>query len=580
MPKSLQISKNLNEVNYTDHRLDIYRQAARDVAVRNDGLERYVIGIFGPDLIGSLAFAIDPYKQFRNNTNGVALLSAGPPTVRTRTPLTSQRAERRENWFTTTALAGYHHDPNGGLFDYIWEDPVYSTTSGTKNRGEQPPLYGLIRDTTRSTRNVKQDKGEFELFIPKLRSQSYSRSYLKSDEARYTTFPNSIGQRITTKVWQRSDVRGPEFAVNNANVQAVIPLARARALAAMTKHVYSMLDQVQPSHRTYDLFYQISELRELPITLRGTLKIWQDFERIVGTTYFRELLQHRHLWRDPRLLATYTRVLGGSTGFNSNVLRSLDEMAGSAFLTFKFGWESTVRGIVDFLPSPARASREVNEVIKAIGKRRSRRTRRSWNEPDANVPLFFGFSPLRGENVLTSTIKSEGTRKCELRLMVNAHINFPQADIPRLRRELFVRKLGAYPSPSDVYNLIPWTWLLDWFGGLGDYLSLMDSIANDSTLINYGFITYREESNATLSVPGEFITTWKRTVDSTTVESQTKVPHNHEAKFSYVYQLRRSIPTLTNVREYWGSNLNPNQTAILGALASTRGGSLARRDAS
>lgn len=580
MSTSDNIGKNLSYTDYASHRLDIYRQAARDVAARNSGLERYVINLFGPDLMGSIALAFDPYKQFQNEIQTTAHLTDGPKIVRTRSPRTSPLYNRTELYSTTVGVAGYHHDPNGGLFDYIWEPFTYTTTTGTRNRGDQPPLFGLIRDTTRSTRPMKQDKGEFELFIPKMSSRNRSRSYLKTDEYRYLSFPNSQGQRSHSKTWIRSEVRGPEFAVTNANVQALLPGIRNRALSVMTKEVYGMLDRVQPRHRTYSLFYQIAELRELPITIKGTLKIWQDFERIVGTNYFRSLLQSRHLWRDPQLMIRYAEHLGHSTGFNYNALRNIDENAASAFLTFKFGWESMYRGVIDLLPSVNRATKDVNALINQIGRTHSRRTKKTWSEPNASIPPFFGFTPLRTEIIGSTSIQSEGTRDCELRLMVNTAIWFPHLDVPTLRRELVIEKLGIYPTPSDIYNLIPWTWLVDWFGGLGDYISLMDSIANDQMIINYGFITYKEVSRATMKVAGEFQTVVKTNVDFIEQESVTTTPMVHEGEFTYKYQLRRSIPSLTNVRQYWGTNLNPNQTAILGALASVKGGSLARRDVS
>jgi len=580
VPITDSLSKNLVYTDYTANRLDIYRQAARDVAARNSGLERYVIGIFGPDLIGSLALAIDPYKQFQNIVSTVCHLTDGPKIVRTRSVLTQPRQNRRELWTSTVGVAGYHHDPDGGLFDYIWDDMEFTTTSGTRNRAQQEPLYGTIRDMTKATRPIKKDQGEFELFIPKIRASSFSRAYLKTDDYRYLSFPDSQGQRSHSKTWVRSRVEGPEFAVTNASVQTLLPGIRARALAAMLKNVYGMLDRVQPNHRTYSLFYQIAELRELPLTLRGTLKIWQDFERIVGTDYFRSLLRSRHLWRDPLLLARYAEHLGHFIGFNYNALRNLDEMAGSAFLTFKFGWESMYRAVIDLLPSVGQATLDVNRLIRQIGRVHSRRTKKTWSEPEASFPTFFDFVPLRTELFDSSTIRKEGTRECELRLMVNCTLNYPLLDVPRLRRELVVEKLGVVPAPSDVYNLIPWTWILDWFGGLGDYLSLMDSISNNDMLINFGFITYKEVSTCTATVAGRFETVVKKNIDFIEETTTSSTRHQHESIFTYKYQLRRSIPSLTNVREYWGSNLNANQTAIMGALASVKGGSLARRDVS
>lgn len=580
MPEKPKLSENLVRVSYPDHRLDLYRQAARDVLASNSGDERYVIGIFGPDLIGSWALAFDPYKQFHNNTSTVSLLTDGPKIVRTRSVLTQPRSNRKEVWKRTTITTSYINNPDPGLFDYIYTGPFTETTTGTVNRAQQEPLYGTIIDTTRRTRPIKKDKGEFELFAPKLKSVPRTHAFLRLDQLNY----NSIGsgQRATLRSWTRSTVTGPEFFVTNSGVQAMLPNIRLRSDAAMQKNVLGMLDNVQPTHRTYDLFYQIAELRELPLTLRSSLDIWRGFERIIGTSFFRQLQQNRfrHLWRNPQLLRTYARQLGHSTGFNYDELQTVDQLAASAFLSFKFGWESTWRAVDDFLPSPKRVTADVNRLVKAIGTDSSRRTTKRWIEAEASFPPLISIDFMKDESVVSSSVQKEGSRSCELRLMVNMNIQFPHLDLPRLRRELFREKMGAFPSASDIYNLVPWTWIVDWFGGLGDYISLMGSIANNRSLINYGFITYREVSKSTATMRGQFTQSISRNIDGVHADETIVFPYLHTGRFEYVYQRRRSIPTLANVREYWGGNLNPNQTAILGALASTRSGSLARRDVS
>lgn len=213
-----------------------------------------------------------------------------------------------------------------------------------------------------------------------------------------------------------------------------------------------------------------------------------------------------------------------------------------------------------------------------MGKGTSFRTKRSWIEEETSHPNVT-FNVLRGETLI-GTDSSVGTRKVELRLVANFNVNFPYVDIPRLRRELFLRKLGAYPSASDLYNLIPWTWLGDWFLGAGDYLELIESIANDRSLINYGFITYREESDINLCARGRFSTTVHRDINGSSSSTERYFYMEHTGRLKWVYHLRRSIPSLANVRTYWDSNLNSNQTAILGALLSSKGGSRARHVAS
>jgi len=348
----------------------------------------------------------------------------------------------------------------------------------------------------------------------------------------------------------------------------------------MQANVYGMLDRLQPSYRNFDLVRQIAELKDLRQTLMGTLEVWRTFERYTGTRIFRDLQHIAGSWRNPDLMKYYARNLGRSTGFSFDPLRTIDQNAGAAFLTFKFGWESMLRGVEQFLPSPHRTARQINYLISRIGQDTSFRTKKTWTEQETSLPQFT-VALLRNEAAYNgSAVKRSGHRNVELRCQANFNIRFPEVDIPRLRRQLYLRKLGAYPSATDVYNLIPWTWLTDWFTGASDYLSLIETIAKDDSLINYGFMTYREESDITIGVQGRFTTNVSRTINGSNSTYQRYAILEHEGRFKWVYHLRKSIPSLTNVRSYWSTNLNSNQTAIIGALISAKNGSRGRRVAS
>lgn len=562
-------SSNLKAVSYDLHGYDLYRQRARDLFVNDSGPGRYVVGIFGPSLIGSLALAIDPFKQFRFTPNLVALLTDSDKIVRTRNPLTIRFSERREFWYRTSVTQGYARNPQQGLFDYYYTGPITSNTSGSIGRGDQLSCYGLIRDTTRKTRPMLKDYGEFEKFIPRLTSPVRRPAWVDSDQI----LTNNIGsgQRSSAKVFRRSVLVGPEFRVTNSDIQALIPNCRARADAAMQKHVYGMLARVQPNHRSFDISYQVAELRDLPRTLKGTLEAWVAFERAIGSVNWRKLRFDPSSWKDRRLLREFSKWLGPELDFRLDERLTLDDIAGAAFLTYKFGWESMFRGVRDMLDRPKEVTDQVNDLVASIGRDRTYRTKRKWSENTVDIPKLTT-SLIKDEGILDSTVRKSGLRHCELRLMANFAIKFPELDIPRLRQELVDRQLGPWPLPSTIYNLIPWTWLVDWFGGLGDYISLMETVAGADNLINYGFITYREDTEVSASIRGKLTTTVTRDFDGVLTTYETYVPYIHEGKFLLSYQLRKSIPEVSSTKSYWGSGLNLNQTAIIGSLLSTKGG--------
>lgn len=193
-----------------------------------------------------------------------------------------------------------------------------------------------------------------------------------------------------------------------------------------------------------------------------------------------------------------------------------------------------------------------------------------WLEKDGSAPLS-SVRLLRYESPGDSTLRKSGHRKVELRVVANFHLNFPYLDRPRLRRELLLSRLGVYPTPTDLYNLIPWTWLIDWFTGVGDYVKLLDQATREPSTVNYGFITYVEESEVTVGYFGKLQSSVRRTFDGTTTLYNTSSLYPHQAKFFLKYQLRKSLANVTDVRSYWDPDLGPEQSAIIGALLTING---------
>lgn len=67
--------------------------------------------------------------------------------------------------------------------------------------------------------------------------------------------------------------------------------------------------------------------------------------------------------------------------------------------------------------------------------------------------------------------------------------------------------LGTRVTPEVVWNLAPWSWLVDWKFGIGSALSTASKLSNDSLVIQYGYLmekTLREVTYSTspYTVPG------------------------------------------------------------------------------
>jgi hypothetical protein len=124
---------------------------------------------------------------------------------------------------------------------------------------------------------------------------------------------------------------------------------------------------------------------------------------------------------------------------------------------------------------------------------------------------------------------------------------------------------------GDVYNIIPWSWLVDYFVDLGSYIQMMDAINSDRQLINYGFATFVSTESLTnefvLKSTSSYIKT--NTVGDTVKEVYMDTKYPCKKVYQRKYQLRADISYLDGVKTFgnnWVGNLNSFQTSILGAL--------------
>jgi len=424
--------------------------------------------------------------------------------------------------------------------------------------------------------------GEFEMFVPKWDSTGVTYQYRYQDDHVQNHVGTGLQDTRTVKI-DSGHCSGPEIVCDNVSTQALLVGCQTRALSAMTLHALPLLDSCLPEHKVYDFTYQIAELKDLAFTVKTSLEVWLAFERTVGTNIFQSLRLSARNWRSPELLKLYASMLGHRTGFNFDVLVELDQLASNAYLTFKFGWASMVQAVSQLLPTPAKISKRVNYLIDRIGKDTSFHGIKKYREKVTSFPTFTGnLTHFESYDTNPTHPPFDGFREIEVRCQANVRIEFPKMSLPKLRTYLFLKQfgvnlvdsgLGVELTPSQIYNLIPWTWMLDWFSGLGDYVRLMDTITADRSLVNYGFMTYREISHIHADWNGHFVGTWSTNFDGSSSGVHTVITNkNHSGRLLLKYQLRKALAEVASVKTYWDlTKLGSSQKAIIGALLAKYG---------
>jgi hypothetical protein len=118
--------------------------------------------------------------------------------------------------------------------------------------------------------------------------------------------------------------------------------------------------------------------------------------------------------------------------------------------------------------------------------------------------------------------------------------------------------LGTEITPSVVYQITPWSWLLDWFGNFNVFMTNVSYLNGNDTVLRYGYLTHRIDATRTWTRQSPL-----RTGDSRDIVNTVVLKH-------HVRVLKR-----VKASPYgFGINLpdmSPLRWAILAALGKTRG---------
>jgi hypothetical protein len=307
-------------------------------------------------------------------------------------------------------------------------------------------------------------------------------------------------------------------------------------------HLEDFLPQCLSNRRLFNAFYQIGELKDLPMMIEKTL----------ATSKFL-----RNLAKDPVHALTY-----------------IDKASGDAYLNWEFGYKSLQQVVKSLVNLPEKVAKRFNYLLRKNSKRAAQRFSLTYKNVDELGQLWPSWT-----YILPATVEYEILEETvdfrpdvEIRCVVDSTINFPELAVPKFSDSTYRDLLGLNPTISDVYNLIPWTWLGDWFVGVSKYLNMIERITNDKDLINVGFVTVILHSNLVLKGKVRVYTTRSVTYNSdgdVTSESHSDpVDIPYQTSGSMDYRCRFSIDELFGVKSVSDKQglLDSDQKSILGAL--------------
>lgn len=115
--------------------------------------------------------------------------------------------------------------------------------------------------------------------------------------------------------------------------------------------------------------------------------------------------------------------------------------------------------------------------------------------------------------------------------------------------------LGIRITPSVIYELTPWSWLIDWFFRIGDFISVNEAFMSDSLVMPFGYLTGRTFQNTLVTAR----------IDTGNFRER----HYDLVSFYRAERLERIRATPFGFGLDWGG-FNPFQLSILAALGLSR----------
>ena len=278
-------------------------------------------------------------------------------------------------------------------------------------------------------------------------------------------------------------------------------------------------------------------------------------------------------------------------GLDSNLYRGLPALlknSGGEVLNAEFGWAPLVRDVLKVCQAIVKIDDSLQQYTRDAGKNVTRHRRDPeveettfdviqdnaligapyypsgvdyWNEAnlfqDPTGAIGYqanGYRNSRGQLTMSTTTREEYWFSGSWMYFLS-----DENWIESMRTAAFKARylLGIQLDINLLYELAPWSWLLDWFWNVNDLLAVNNSIANDSTVLRYGYLMHHTVVERVYTHTGVVFGDGSRTGPiATRIRQETK-------------QRVRATPYGFEIG--W-PDLSPTRLLILGSLIATHGG--------
>jgi len=174
---------------------------------------------------------------------------------------------------------------------------------------------------------------------------------------------------------------------------------------------------------------------------------------------------------------------------------------GDAWLNVHFGWIPLLKDIRDMYELHQSLDKRLAQIVRDNGKgiRRQNEIRNSTEtkiEIDTSSSSIFGGWWQGPPGLSTGSSRFIRSVSTVDRIWYSARYRYyiPDVGSSQWTKEATRALYGANITPEVVWNLLPWSWLSDWFFNFGDILSNASSNAVDNLTADYAYVMRTQET--------------------------------------------------------------------------------------
>ena len=192
-------------------------------------------------------------------------------------------------------------------------------------------------------------------------------------------------------------------------------------------------------------------------------------------------------------------------------LKNALQIGGSSALAYQFGWKPLLRDILGLYHSQVFIQKRLKQLLRDNGRPVRRNIElvkpvRS-GETRTEGESYGSFAPVLSTYFYVSQPKFTTDIWFEDRVWASARFRYFLPDGPRdvkwkkrLLRELF----GLKADPGVIYNLMPWSWLEDWFTNIGYVIDNCTVDIADRLAASHFYVMRTRSGNSRTHVRGQF----------------------------------------------------------------------------